>query len=63
MDPGNCQLATFRYDLERLTSLTFNTKYFVVNAVKIYSARVIFNSRTFYARVMTSELVTSIKCP
>ena len=37
MDPGNDQLATLRYDLKHLTSLTAFPKY-RVKVVKFYSA-------------------------
>ena len=55
MDPGNNQLATLRYDLKNLTSLTSFPKY-RVKVVKFYSALVLFNMRTFSTLIMTLKL-------
>ena len=60
VDPENDQLATFRYDLKHLTSLTSvpNVEF---NEAKFYSASGLFNYRTFSTRVMALELQMSIK--
>ena len=55
MDPGNDQLATFRYDLKHLTSLTLCSKY-RVKEVKFYFARGLVNMRTFSTIIMTLKL-------
>ena len=55
MDPGNDQLATLRYDLKHLTSLTSFPKY-RVKVVKFYSASGVFNMRTFSTIIITLKL-------
>ena len=54
-DPGNDQLAMFRYNLKPLTLFT-SIPNIALNVAKFFSALVLFNIRTCSAMILTLDL-------